>query len=349
MELRSLLLCKDERAVRILTSLLSEREIKVEVFGDLGMAQERLWTRKFDGVFADCELQDAPELLRSVRRSKHNKRSIAFAIIELETRLGIAFDSGAHFVLHKPLSVEKSKRTLRAAHGLMMREQRSCFRHDAAVPISLKTNGLVDLRASLVDLSQSGALIAAPLVLREQQCVSLRFVLPDTRLEIGMDAVVMWADLGGRAGVSFKPAADHSLRALAEWVRLRSMEGALTPITMAHKPNPAAQAVATVPGKLMSTPQACTRVLPRGRHNTTIKVLTFRHGRPVAVYGICENINEAGMGAELADDLLVGDHVLIELRMPGRTEPCVVHGEIRHRNGRHYGFELMSLPQRSLN
>ena len=118
-QLRSILLSKNDRVARLLTLLLKDFDIQVEVCKDLREAQEKLWESKCDGIFADCEMKEAVELLRSVRTSKHNKRSIAFAIIGPEMSMSAAFQAGAHFVIHKPITVETSKRTLRAAQALV--------------------------------------------------------------------------------------------------------------------------------------------------------------------------------------------------------------------------------------
>src|SRR3954453_9552582 len=125
MGLTSLIFSRDERAVRILGLLLTELDIKVEQVTDLAKAQERLWCQKYDGVFAEIDDEQGAGLLRLVRKSKQNRRSIAFALSGTAVRMNSAFELGAHFVLQKPLQVDKIKRTLKAALGLMMRALRS--------------------------------------------------------------------------------------------------------------------------------------------------------------------------------------------------------------------------------
>ena len=224
MELRSLLFSRNERVAKILSLLLKDLSIEVVLCQDLEEAQQKLWEKKFDGIFADCELEEAPELLRSFRRSKHNKRSIAFAIVERETRLGVPFRSGAHFVIHKPLSVESSKRTLRAAHGLMMREKRNYYRHDISTSAMLRTFGKHPMHVLLLDLCKSGALIESKLLVKKGQVVNLRFSLPETRQEISVEGLVRWADATGRAGIEFQVVPESSRRALAEWTKRFSVE-----------------------------------------------------------------------------------------------------------------------------
>ena len=180
MGLTSLIFSRDERVVRILGLLLTELDINVEHVSDLVKAQERLWCQKYDGVFSEVDDEQGADLLRLVRKSKHNRRSIAFALSGATVRMTSAFELGAHFVLQKPLSLEKVKRTLKAAHGLMMREQRSHYRHPTATKVNLKTPTGRTVTATLKDLSQSGAMIDADVILRKTQALHLRFVLPET-------------------------------------------------------------------------------------------------------------------------------------------------------------------------
>src|ERR1700744_1016051 len=119
MVLRCLLFSDDERAVRLLRASLGDLSIEVEHCTKLERAQELLLRQKFDGVVSDCDLSHGPDLLQLVRRSKHNRRSIIFALTNIEIKMSAAFELGAHFVIYKPITSERVKRTLNAAHGLM--------------------------------------------------------------------------------------------------------------------------------------------------------------------------------------------------------------------------------------
>jgi CheY-like chemotaxis protein len=198
--------------------------IEVEACGDLYEAQERLSERKFDGIFADFEHADALQLLRNVKKSKHNKRSIAFAIVEPQAGLGEAFQAGAHFVIYKPVSVQGSKRTIRAAHGLLMREKRSHFRNDISVPGALLVPGQPLSPVLLLDLHRNGALIESRIGLRIGQTFRLWFTVPETTSEVEVEATVRWRDIAGRTGVKFSNISRESHRSLDDWSRRVSVE-----------------------------------------------------------------------------------------------------------------------------
>jgi len=355
MGLISLVFSRDERAIKILGLLLSELEIKTEHAGTLAQAQECLARQKYDGVFAECETEEGADLLRSVRKSKHNRRSVVFALSESALKMNAAFELGAHFVLQKPLAVEKAKRTLKAAHGLMMREQRLHYRHPTSSKVTLKTASGKTIGAWLKDLSQSGALIDSDMLLRKDQPITLRFTLPETSIVIEVEGKTTWCDPMGRAGVKFEVLSEATQKQLLEWVIARSME--VEKVT-----DPANKGVSTDTMPVRSTAiddvamvdleveviepeeeDIRLRKTLRGEHHGPIKLLAFEHGRPVIASGKCANLNESGLAAELEEDLMLDGPVLLQVSLPRSATPLVVHAEFRQKEGRKYGFEFVSL------
>ncbi len=353
MELVSLIYSRDERAIKILGLLLSELEIKTEHAGTLELAQECLARQKYDGVFAECETKDGAALLRSVRKSKHNRRSIVFALSATELKMSAAFELGAHFVLQKPLAVEQVKRTLKAAHGLMMREQRSHYRHPTSSKVALKTAGGKTISAWLKDLSQGGALIDSDMVLRKDQPISLRFMLPETSITIEVEGKTTWSDPTGRTGVKFEVLSEATQKQLLEWVIARSMDVDKVPSNgIAPEADVPRATTSSEDAELMDLEveviepeEEDTRLRKtlRGEHHAPIKLLAFEHGRPVIVSGKCANLNETGLAAELEEDLMLDGPVLLHVGMTRSAAPLVVHAEFRQKEGRKYGFEFVSL------
>ena len=80
MGLCAVICSKDERVLRILRSLLADLSIQAEFATSGGEAIECLARQKYDGIFADCDDPDGQTVLRAIRRSRHNQRSVAFVI-----------------------------------------------------------------------------------------------------------------------------------------------------------------------------------------------------------------------------------------------------------------------------
>src|SRR5579872_2923346 len=122
MTLRALLIIQDPESLRVLRRVLDELRISVESTGSVDRSGELLAKHRYDAIVVDCDdLAGAPELMRRLRQSPSNKRSLVFAVVNGKTSVAKAFDSGANFVLDKPLTQERALRSFRAAHGLMMR------------------------------------------------------------------------------------------------------------------------------------------------------------------------------------------------------------------------------------
>ena len=359
MILRCLLFSDDERAVRLLRASLSDLSIEVEHCNTLDRAHELLLQQKFDGVVSDCDLNNGPDLLRSVRQSKHNRRSIIFALTNAEIKMSEAFEMGAHFVIYKPLTSERAKRTLNAAHGLMMREKRLHFRHPARVQASLRI-GQRTLAVELCDLSQHGALIKAETHLKKEQPVQLTFTLPETSFELEVGARVTRSDSRGKTGVRFESLSGDAQARLLQWAVQRSLDApAMKPAsktsTVPPPPPPVLkdEPLETISGvdfeieviepegdDEIDTRQRATL---RGQHHSAIKILRFDNGLPVIVQGKCRNISELGLAGVVDEELGLGDAVLLQVDLPGAPKPVVLHATVRHREEDRYGFEFVAI------
>ena len=124
MSLKSLVLCADEKIVRVLRRVLSDLEIGIEHCTDPDGAIHKLTRQRFEAVIIDCtDLKTATQVLKSAHSAPANKRAIAVAIMDGHTGLRSAFDMGAHFVLYKPVSTERA--TFQFSSGPCLNETRT--------------------------------------------------------------------------------------------------------------------------------------------------------------------------------------------------------------------------------
>jgi DNA-binding NtrC family response regulator len=139
MSLQALLLCSDDKIVKVLRRVLSDLEIDVEISVDADSAVRKLTRRRFEAVVVDCNDEDlAAAVLSSVRSAPCNKRSIAVAMIDGQKAVRSAFALGAHFVLYKPISAERARTSFRAARALMKCERRRNTRVAIQIPATEK-------------------------------------------------------------------------------------------------------------------------------------------------------------------------------------------------------------------
>src|ERR1700688_240961 len=138
MSLQALLLCSDDKIVKVLRRVLSDLEIDVEISIDAVSAVRKLTRRRFEAVVVDCTDEDlAATVLSSVRSAPCNKRAIAVAMIDGQKAVRGAFALGAHFVLFKPITFDRARGSFRAARALMKCERRRNIRVPVELPVTL--------------------------------------------------------------------------------------------------------------------------------------------------------------------------------------------------------------------
>ena len=196
--LQSLLLCTDDTIVRVLRRVLSELEIGVEQCADLDATIQKMTRQRFEAVIVDCTSHEvASKVLKGVRNAPANKRAIVIAIIDGQNAAKGATELGAHFVLFKPLSLERTRSSFRAVRALMKRERRRHARIPIELPVELQFDGKPGtVRTVTSDLGENGiAIKTATLKTKDQKLPSsfqVHFVLPGSGHEIDTHGEVAW-------------------------------------------------------------------------------------------------------------------------------------------------------------
>jgi c-di-GMP-binding flagellar brake protein YcgR len=226
MSLKALVLCSDEKIVRVLRRVLSDLEIAIEHSTDPDGAIRQLTRQRFEAVIIDCtDLKTATVVLKSARSAPANKRAIAVAIMDGHNGLRSAFDMGAHFVLYKPVSSERAKSSFRAARALMKRERRRNSRVAVELPIALAnaTTGFMQ-QVTTTDLSEGGMAVQLPKRATDSGPWRVTFTLPGFEKVIEVSGEVAWQNPGGHVGIRFanmQVDVAHDLRA---WLNQNSPE-----------------------------------------------------------------------------------------------------------------------------
>src|SRR5260370_34619166 len=137
MNLKSLLMSSDEKTVRVLRRVLSDMEIDVEHCTSGGAAIRRITRQRFEAIIVDgTNVEEANSVLQGAKAAPVNKRALTIVLVEFPLGLKGGFEMGAHFVLHKPLAVERAKASFRAVRALMKCERRTPTRVADAIPVT---------------------------------------------------------------------------------------------------------------------------------------------------------------------------------------------------------------------
>jgi len=223
MILKSLVLCADEKIVRVLRRTLGDLEIAMELCADAEGALRRLTRERFEAIIVDCAGEGAAGVLRSARSAQGNKRAIAVAVVDTTQGLRSVFDLGAHFVLYKPVTVEKAKSSFRAARALMKRERRRNIRIPVQIEVAIKSPDASSLsKATTCDLSEGGMAVNIPKRSRGTGKWKLGFNLPDEEAAFHLAAEFAWEGTAAQAGLRFVDVSPEDARRLQNWIARNS-------------------------------------------------------------------------------------------------------------------------------
>jgi CheY-like chemotaxis protein len=218
MRLESLLLTRDPEIVCVFQPALEKLFIDVEICRGISSGQEILSTEKFDAVIVDCDdLDGGLRVIESLRTTPSNKNSVSFAILNGKTTTQQAFQSGANFVLQKPIVTLNVMRCFRTALNFMVREQRRYFRHPVDLPAMLESGEGQAVKVTITNISESGMAIFFRGRL-PMGSVSAKFVLPMIAAPFELKVQVAWMDDSGRMGLRFVEFSGGSRKQLEQWL-----------------------------------------------------------------------------------------------------------------------------------
>jgi CheY-like chemotaxis protein len=189
MSLKSLVLCSDEKIVRVLRRVLGDLDIAVELCADSDSALRKLTRQRFEAIIVDITDNGATEVLRSARTAACNKRAVAVAVVDPMIGLKAVFGIGAHFVLYKPVSSERAKSSFRAARALMKSERRRNARVAVQIPVGLQNPKTgANMRVTTTDLSEGGMAVGIRGGHRPTGRWEISFTLPGTETTLEFPA-----------------------------------------------------------------------------------------------------------------------------------------------------------------
>jgi len=225
MNLDALLISRDATLLAVLRPALEKISVNLEACTEPRAGNDRMAKRKFDAVIVDCDdLPNGGDLLKDLRQTQSNSRSVAFAVVNGTTTTQEAFKVGANFVLQKPLTPLHAARCFNAALNFMVRERRRYFRHRLDMPLRISLPGNQDVTAAATNLSEGGMAIRSLAKLAKDAKAQFRFTLPNTNVSLELKGQVAWADGTGHTGIRFIEVPQSSQYELDKWLTDRMQD-----------------------------------------------------------------------------------------------------------------------------
>jgi c-di-GMP-binding flagellar brake protein YcgR len=216
MSLKSLLLSSDDKTIRVLRRVLCDLDIEFELCSEAEAAIRKITRQRFEAIIVDgSKPEEASSVLRSAKAAPVNKRALTVALVESTAGLRGGFEMGAHFILYKPLSGERTKASFRAVRALMKRERRVQLR--VAVQVPVKCNGSDRYKATTLDLCEGGMAIQFCGKLTKENFLRFSLELPGLDQTLEPYGELAWEGRG-QAGVRFTSLREEQRVMLRQWL-----------------------------------------------------------------------------------------------------------------------------------
>jgi len=211
------LLSSDARTVRVLRRVLNDLEIDVEHCSGADDAIRQITRQRFEALIVDgTNAEETRSVLQGAKASPVNKRALGIVLVESPVGLKGGFEMGAHFVLHKPLAVERAKASFRAVRALMKRERRLQMRVAVQVPVECYGSGRYE--ATTLDLCEGGMAIQFSGRVPKENSLLFLLDLPGMDKKLELHGELAWEGKGDQAGVRFKDATEEQRNTLRHWL-----------------------------------------------------------------------------------------------------------------------------------
>ena len=230
MDLRVLVVCPEQEASSLLATVFAEMNMLVDETPSYSRGLELLGEHRFDVVVLDYHADPASEeFLARLQQSSLNWSAMLVAVLDAEFNARPVFGLGAHFVLYRPLTAERTRTSLDAALGILRQERRKSARTRVSSPATVSYPGVPDEKATLVDIGDGGTLVTTRNVLPYSGKVYFEFKLPGQKEVVRLSGEVAWQDASGRSGVRFMHVPQASRRLIESWLKRNGVQGDVEP------------------------------------------------------------------------------------------------------------------------
>ncbi|MBS1850212.1 MAG: PilZ domain-containing protein [Acidobacteria bacterium] len=217
MKLNALILCRNHASLRVLATALDAMDVEHETQISAQEAMEALARGFYSAVVVDFDVPGAVQVAQLAHMLPARRKPVVFAMIGALTSIAGVLQTGANFVLYKPLILEQVERSLRAARGFLHADRRRSARHKVTTLAHLRL-GKNRLTAIVLEVSEQALSLQAPEPIPASPQIAFQFPLPGTDQLIEGTGEMLWADDAGRCALLFTALSAASQKRLRHWL-----------------------------------------------------------------------------------------------------------------------------------
>ena len=218
MPLSALIVSDDNRDIGVLRDVLKELHVETEICSTPSLAQGILAQRPFDAVVLDGDMPGVLAMVEPLSRAVKGEESRIIAILGSKDFSQRAFEIGAHFVLYKPVSRDRSLVSLEYAFRSAGKDRRNTDRRAVYVSTTVSSPVVEEAPVTLVNLSPTGTALKSKKRLPPDSRLYFEFQIPGQTATVRLSGNVVWQDVQGHAGIRFASVPAASRKALDQWL-----------------------------------------------------------------------------------------------------------------------------------
>lgn len=223
-DLQAVVVSGDPSVLGMLPAWLRNMGVRPIVFANPAAAAQAVRRQRVDAVFIDSFLDPDFSVLRDIRATPAGRNLIGIGIVSRAASIREAFRY-SDFILEKPFLQQRVAQTLRAAHGMMLRDRMQYSRIPLHTEASVFNSLAKSFSATATNVSQTGIALESSTQWHQGDVVQIQFRLPDNPKALACKARVIWCDRSGKAGFSFLEMKSSDKEVLTAWIENQFIEG----------------------------------------------------------------------------------------------------------------------------
>jgi hypothetical protein len=216
MAFECLLICRDPDVVRILDRLLGNLSISAHICLNVPKALGQLSQGSIDLIVVDGE-DDTAELVGELHNSDSWHKPTVLALTAGDYPV-----TGAHVVLHRPVTEESCAVSLRSAYSRMLGDYRRRARYPVMSSVQASNGDNRSMDITITDIGDGGFGFISKEGVSPGDVLRLRLLLPGAERPISVEARVRWTRNCGAAGCEYLHICPTALWVLDDWLKSRT-------------------------------------------------------------------------------------------------------------------------------
>jgi hypothetical protein len=215
MAFECLFISSDPQLFRIISGILRQLSISIEICLRSSRASDFLRNGTTDLVVIDWEGEDSMALLERIWKDPRRRKPTLVAI-----SAGTPVP-GAHVVINKPVTPDLGIKSFKAAYQRMLLDYRRHVRHALMIPIVAMRQDGREISATVIDIGDGGVGLSTRATLVVGDVLTFRILLPGAERDVLVHARVLWTREYARVGCEFVRIPPVDLMIVHDWLKAK--------------------------------------------------------------------------------------------------------------------------------